>query len=98
MITEKIISIQRNNGSWYKRKMNKTDVISYFKKIRSSKGEQKIPGTYCERCGINMGDSYHFKKGKAYKGFYLCPSCYNDKTTSKKETTPDLEDLKRINN
>ena len=75
-------------------KMKKTDVKSYFSKIRPKGGKV---GDYCERCGILIGYRYINKKAIYWKVWSLCKSCYEHKKKGLSENTPDLEDLERFN-
>ena len=74
------------------------------KNVKIMERIERTPGTYCERCGRifgNIKDGYTFSEGKPYKGFYICPSCLEDKEQNKPESAPDIEDfikvLKKIN-
>lgn len=73
--------------------LTKQDVSLYFRNLRPLSCKF---GEYCERCGILIGEQYQNKKLKKYNTFYICEWCYNKKRRFCKETTPDLEDIKRF--
>lgn len=77
--------------------LTRVDVIIYFKLIRPWNLSKRFPGGYCQRCGVIIGENYHFKKTIIHKGINLCKSCKQDKISLKEETTPDIEDLERFN-
>jgi len=82
------------------RKMTRNDVERYFNSLPTVKINKKIitrqVGEYCDRCGVNIGQHFENKEPKWLKTFSLCGRCYEYKTTPNGESTPDLEDLKRI--
>lgn len=73
--------------------LTKKDVSLYFKNIRPKFAKV---GEYCERCGILIGEQYQNKKPRKYKRFLVCNGCYDKKRSKCKESTPDLEDVKRF--
>ncbi len=87
----KIVPVCKNNKIVAWRSMNGFDVQRYFKIIVHG----RTSGSYCDRCGINIGFQFMNKEPNLYKVFYLCDSCYEYKTTkgNKIQTTPDIEDL-----
>ena len=88
--------------------MTEADVRLYFKKISYESVPVEInrniimkrmlrePGSFCERCGILIGERQVNKRGYPYKSFYVCESCLKDKESGRKEATPDIEDIERF--
>ena len=95
-----IISNKIKNSKEYKsytRNLKVNDVKKYFSKTIRPKLELNCKShNYCWRCGRILMKGYIYKKGKYYKGFYLCPECYDHKVNNGLESTPDIEDIKRF--
>ncbi|MBL7058518.1 hypothetical protein ISS03_04220 [Patescibacteria group bacterium] len=73
------------------------DVKRYFKTLINSRRKAKCKSAdYCWRCGRFLARDRIFEKGQNYMGFNLCPECYEYKTSSKTESVPDIEDIKRF--
>lgn len=82
-------------------------VKDYFKRINDKRVRHGLTrGEVCERCGVttrpilgkNPLNHQRLAGGiKQWKNkFFLCESCISDKSSGKRETVPDIEDLERF--
>jgi len=94
----KMINRYNDKGKFLERtEMKIADVKKYFNSLAKGKEKTiKTPGSYCERCGINIGEKFENTKGYDYKNFYICLTCLKHKKLKQKENTPDIEDIERF--
>ena len=80
----------------FNRNLRKADVSRYFRSIKPKAKLNYTKEDYCARCGRIFAPNLTYQKGRLYKGFNLCPECYEDKITKKPEAIPDIEDVERF--